>query len=89
MKTLKRFGPLVVLFALCLTAFAGETNAPPCTNPGETNSPPCTAPGETSNPPGEGLMASNSINPGDTHGPPLADAIFVMGNFGLDLTMFW
>jgi len=25
------------------TAFAGETNTPPCANPGETNTPPCPA----------------------------------------------
>src|SRR5438046_9093961 len=30
---------------LCVAAFAGETNAPPCAVPGETNAPPCaTAP---------------------------------------------
>ncbi len=45
MKNLKRLGAAIALtFLLGMTAFAGETNAPPCTppQPGETSSPPCT-----------------------------------------------
>ncbi len=45
MKNLKRLGAAIALtFLLGMTAFAGETNAPPCTPPipGETNAPPCT-----------------------------------------------
>ena len=45
MKNLKRLGTAIALtFLLGMTAFAGETNAPPCTPPipGETNAPPCT-----------------------------------------------
>ena len=44
MKNLKRLVPAVILTCvLCLSAFAGETNSPPCAppEPGETNSPPC------------------------------------------------
>jgi hypothetical protein len=55
MRNLKRFGISVALLCvLAMTAFAGETNSPPCT-PGETNSPPCsvaqTAPDDSTAPP--------------------------------------
>ena len=41
MKNLRRLGiSATLLCVLAMTAFAGETNSPPCT-PGETNSPPC------------------------------------------------
>ena len=41
MKNLKRLGiSITLLCLLTMTAFAGETNSPPCV-PGETNSPPC------------------------------------------------
>jgi hypothetical protein len=41
MKNLKLLGISVTLLCvLSMTAFAGETNSPPCA-PGETNSPPC------------------------------------------------
>jgi len=41
MKNLRRLGISVTLLCvLAMTAFAGETNSPPCA-PGETNSPPC------------------------------------------------
>ncbi len=44
MKTLKRLTLAVSLaFVLSASAFAGETNTPPCPEPipGETNTPPC------------------------------------------------
>lgn len=42
MNYLKRFALAISLtVVLASTAFAGETNSPPCVNPGETNSPPC------------------------------------------------
>ncbi len=42
MNYLKRFALAISLtVVLSSTAFAGETNSPPCANPGETNSPPC------------------------------------------------
>lgn len=41
MKNLKRLGGSITLLCLLtMSAFAGETNSPPCA-PGETNSPPC------------------------------------------------
>ena len=44
MKNLKRLGVSVTLLCvLSMTAFAGDTNSPPCAppDPGATNSPPC------------------------------------------------
>jgi len=41
MKNLKLLGISVTLLCvLSITAFAGDTNSPPCA-PGDTNSPPC------------------------------------------------
>ena len=69
MKNLKRLGAAVVLtFVLGLSAFAGETQTPPCSppEPGETHTPPCavqpapdepTAPRDTLTPP-----ASNTVD---------------------------
>ena len=69
MKNLKRLGAAVVLtFVLGLSAFAGETQTPPCSppEPGEIHAPPCavqpapdepTAPGDTLTPP-----ASNTVD---------------------------
>lgn len=89
MKTLRRFGALLVLLVvLSVTAFAGETNSPPCT-PGEVNSPPCTAPGETSAPPGEGQMLGNSTNPGEMQTPPLSGVVTSAIGFAFDLAGFW
>lgn len=43
MKSVKRlFLAITLTIVVAGTAFAGETNAPPCPNPGETNAPPCT-----------------------------------------------
>jgi hypothetical protein len=42
MKSVKRvFLAITLTIFVAGTAFAGETNAPPCPNPGETNAPPC------------------------------------------------
>lgn len=46
MKNLKLLGISVTLLCvLSMTAFAGDTNSPPCAppDPGATNSPPCAA----------------------------------------------
>ena len=52
MKTLKRFGAVLVLVSLfSVAALAGEMQTPPCAPPGETSGPPCVAPGETHGPP--------------------------------------
>ena len=42
MNNLRRLGLAITLaIAVSGSAFAGETNSPPCPTPGETNSPPC------------------------------------------------
>lgn len=42
MNYLRRFALAISLtVVLASTAFAGETNTPPCALPGETNTPPC------------------------------------------------
>jgi hypothetical protein len=78
MKTLKRFSASLVLSTLfCLTALAGETHTPPCTNPGEVNTPPSAVPSETSSPPGETLT------------PPSPEVVGMGVAVALELTMFW
>jgi hypothetical protein len=43
MKNLRKLGlSLTLMSVLSVTAFAGETDTPPCT-PGETGTPPCTS----------------------------------------------
>jgi hypothetical protein len=61
MKNLKRLGISVTLLcALSMTAFAGDTNSPPCA-PGDTNSPPCAS---------AQVTAGDSVVPGDTMTQP-------------------
>ncbi len=45
MKNLKSLGVSIALICVfAISAFAGETNSPPCAlEPGSTNSPPCSA----------------------------------------------
>ena len=67
MKTLRRLGAAAVLtIVLGLSAFAGQTETPPCAPPapGETNAPPCT--GQTT--------SDNSATPGVVSTPPATDA---------------
>ena len=60
MKNLKLLGSSVTLLCvLSMTAFAGETNSPPCA-PGETNSPPCAA---------AQVIPDDSVAPGATNSP--------------------
>jgi hypothetical protein len=61
MKNLKMLGISVTLLcALSVTAFAGDTNSPPCV-PGETSSPPCAS---------AQITADDSVDPGATNSPP-------------------
>jgi hypothetical protein len=61
MKNLKRLGISVTLLCtLSMTAFAGDTNSPPCA-PGDTNSPPCAS---------AQVTADDSVIPGDIMTPP-------------------
>lgn len=65
MKNLRRLGISVILLcALSMTAFAGETTSPPCA-PGETTSPPCVAAQVTDD---------ESIVPGSTTSPPASSS---------------
>ena len=80
MKNLKRLSSAVVLTCVFgLSAFAGETQAPPCAppEPGETQAPPCT-----------GQMASdNSATPGIISTPRATDAEtgFLVANAAISL----
>ena len=56
---------LCLTSVLAITAFAGETPAPPCApNPGETEAPPCAT---------AQMATDDSSNPGQTDTPPASD----------------
>jgi hypothetical protein len=64
MKNLKLLGISVTLLCvLSMTAFAGDTNSPPCA-PGDTNSPPCAA---------AQITPDDSVVPGETNSPPASN----------------
>jgi hypothetical protein len=68
MRNLKRLVvSLSLMFALAMTAFAGETASPPCAppDPGETASPPCSS---------AQMTTEDSVVPGITQTPPATDA---------------
>jgi hypothetical protein len=71
MKNLRKLGATVVLTCvLALSAFAGETQTPPCAppEPGETQTPPCAAaPGDM------GTPTVASIAPGDMCTPTFSE----------------
>ena len=72
MNHLKRLGLAFTLMSvLALTAFAGETEGPPCV-PGQTNSPPCSSQpvNDDSSAPRETL-----IDLGQTGTPPASDGV--------------
>ena len=67
MKNLKRLSAAAVLtFVLSLSAFAGETDTPPCAppEPGQLETPPCAA---------APLSADDSAAPGQTDTPPASN----------------
>jgi hypothetical protein len=78
MKNLKRLVAAVLLTCvLGLSAFAGETDTPPCAppEPGQTMTPPCT-----------GQMASdNSTLPGETNAPPASSAGHLVAEAAISL----
>ncbi len=79
MKNLKRLGAAIALtFLLGMTAFAGETNAPPCTPPipGETNAPPCTG-GQTA--------SDSSAIPGVVSTPSASDSGYLVAEVAITL----
>ena len=56
---------LCLTSVLAVTAFAGETPAPPCApNPGETNAPPCSS----------AQMTNDASDAGQTETPPASDS---------------
>ena len=76
MKKLKQLGAAVVLmFALGLSAFAGETPTGPCAppEPGETQTPPCTG----------GQMAGDSS--GIVSTPPASDSGYLVAEAAITL----
>ena len=66
MKNLKLLGISVTLLCLSITAFAGDTNSPPCSpDPGATNSPPCAA---------AQVIPDDFVDPGATNSPPASNS---------------
>jgi len=69
MKYLKRLGAAFVLtFVLSLSAFAGETDTPPCA-PGEISTPPCAA---------AQMTPDDSAAPGDISTPPASNTVDIL-----------
>jgi hypothetical protein len=67
MKNLQLLGISVTLLCvLSITAFAGDTNSPPCApDPGATNSPPCAE---------AQVIPDDSVAPGSTNSPPASNS---------------
>lgn len=67
MKNLKLLGISVTLLCvLSITAFAGDSNSPPCApDPGATNSPPYAA---------AQVIPDDSVDPGSTNSPPASNS---------------
>jgi hypothetical protein len=79
MKNLKRLVSAIVLTCvLGLSAFAGETQAPPCAppEPGETQAPPCTG-GQTT--------SDDSTTPGIISTPPASDSAYLITEAAITL----
>ena len=79
MKNLKLLGISVTLLcALSMTAFAGDTNSPPCAppDPGATNSPPCAS---------AQITADDSVAPGTVNSPPASEVEISITEVALDL----
>lgn len=58
------------MFVLAVSAFAGETQTPPCPSPdpGEMQTPPCST---------AQLTTDDPTNPGETVTPPAADMVVI------------
>ena len=68
MKHLKFLSlPLILMSALAVPVFAGETPSPPCV-PGEVSSPPCTSQPQT----------ENLTEPGETGTSPASDSVGIV-----------
>lgn len=80
MNNLKRLAAAPALaVVLTVTAFAGETNTPPCA-PGETHTPPCST---------VGMVADDSAAPGEILTPPASNAVdvFTISKVTLELLL--
>jgi len=76
MKNLKLLGiSLTLLCALSMTAFAGDTNSPPCA-PGDTNSPPCAS---------AQVTADDSVAPETVNSPPASEVEISVTEVAIDL----
>ena len=79
MKSLKRFSVSTVLtLVLAASAFAGETQAPPCAppEPGETQAPPCAT---------AQSVPDDSVTPGQTDTPPSTSDTVSIADVAVDV----
>jgi len=78
MRNLKLLGiSITLLCVLSMTAFAGDTNSPPCSpDPGATNSPPCAS---------AQITADDSVAPGAVNSPPASGVEISITEVALDL----
>ncbi len=79
MKNLKRLSAAVVLTCvLGLSAFAGETDTPPCAppEPGQTSTPPCS---------GSQMASDDSAAPGVISTPPASNAGHLIAEAAISL----
>lgn len=84
MRNLKRLVVSVSLMSvLAITAFAGETQTPPCAppDPGETQCPP--APCSSAQ-----MTTEDSVVPGETESPPAADVSTIIEDTLIALLLF-
>jgi len=77
MEKLKRLTlSLTLVSVIAVSAFAGETGTPPCTDPGQTSSPPCVAQ----------PLNDDSADPGETLAPPALPAVDITD---ITATVMW
>ena len=77
MKNLKMLGISVTLLcALSMSAFAGDTNSPPCV-PGDTSSPPCTS----------AAITAEDVAPGTVNSPPASEVEISVTEVAVDLLL--
>lgn len=69
------FATLTLALVLSASAFAGETQTPPCA-PGETQTPPCSS------------NAVVSADPGETSTPPQSVDLVSLGELAVDLLLY-
>jgi len=75
MKNLKLLGISVTLLSvLSMTAFAGDTNSPPCV-PGDTSSPPCAS---------AQVTTDDDVAPGSVNSPPASEVEISIAEVAVD-----